>query len=153
MVKKMSTFDFEWKVMCGLRRVKDYMEQALQPFCARHGVTPIQLRILMALAHGGPQTMSALAKGSCIAGTNLSALCKNLAAVGLIERRRDDDDERQVLVKLSDEGGAVIEALGREFEHGSLSACMHANKRDMDLVLAGLDRLLNIMETSEEKAS
>ena len=149
----MSTFEFEWKLLCGLRRVKDHMEQALQPFCTRHGITPIQLRILMALACGGPQTMSALAKGSCIAGTNLSALCKNLSAVGLIERRRDDDDERQVLVKLSDEGGTVIEALGREFEHGSLSACMRANKRDMDLILAGLDRLLNIMETSEEKAS
>ncbi len=148
----METFDFQWKVMCGMRRVREYTEQALQPFCDKYSLSPIQLRVLVTLARCGPLTMTSLAKGSCIAGTNLSALCKQMAADGLLVRKRDECDERQVLVSLSERGEEITGALEDEFNNRFFPSA-NLSQHDMELIMDGMDRLLGMIETDKEKAS
>ncbi|MDL2220007.1 MarR family transcriptional regulator, partial [Ruminococcaceae bacterium OttesenSCG-928-O06] len=80
------------------------MATALHPVCTQHGITPMQLRLLLSLYYDGPQTASTLAENNCMAHGNSSALCKRLAQQGYILRQRPPQDERRVLISLSPAG-------------------------------------------------
>lgn len=129
-----------------LRRAKEQLEQLAQPFCAESGLTPTQLRLLMALYFEGPQTATALARTACMAGANTSALCKRLAQQGLIDRRRDETDERQVVVSLTLPGEKLVAAY-LEGCKGQMQAVMErSTPEDLRVIEAGLLRLSRIMD-------
>ncbi len=140
----------QWRMLAGMRRVKDQAERALQPFCARHGITPVQLRILMALREAGPLTVSALARQNCMAEANNSTLCKRLAGQGLVVRRRAAEDERQVLVSLTPEGEALLRELGTDCDAAFGAVAARFTPEEFEAMLHGLERLAAVMEQGDD---
>ena len=131
-----------WQLMDKLRRVGGKVEQSLHPFCSSKGITPLQLFILLSLHFEGPQTVTGLAKSTCIAGTNNSSLCKKMEKDGLVQRVRDAADERQVQVSLTQKG----EALMQDFYH-ERSSCWQQmpnklSQKELGTLLEKLDILL-----------
>lgn len=136
--------------MMGMRRFKERTEQVVQPFCTQNSITPIQLRLLMQLHYDGPQTVSNLAKKTCMAGANSSALCKRLAQKGLVLRQRDPADERQVMISLSPEGQRLMDSFAEHYNQVFCGMAAQCTPEDIALILAGLDRLLTIVEEKKE---
>lgn len=99
-----------WSIQQCFCCVKEEMEQIVAPFAAANDVTSGQLRILMALRHEDGQTVRTLARGMCMADANMSTQVKRLCEKGLVTRRRHEDDERQVRVSLTKEGGQTAQA-------------------------------------------
>lgn len=149
----MDAFDFQWRVMTGMRRVKEQTERTLHPFCAQHGVTPVQLRILMTLHQEGPLTVSGLAKLSCMADANNSALCKRLDGQGLVTRRRDEEDERHVLVSLTPQGEALLRDVSVACDEAFRSLSEKFSQRDIEEIMASFDKLLAALDDEKENAS
>lgn len=145
----MDAFDFQWKVLTGMRRVKEQTERTLQPFCARYNITPVQLRILMTL-RDGPLTVSALARRSCMADANNSALCKRLDGQGLVERRRAEEDERHVLVSLTPEGHALLDEVSGACDEAYATLASRLPPEDVEELLAGIDKLLAILSDGDD---
>lgn len=143
----MDAFDFQWKILMGMRRVKEQTERTLHPFCERYSITPVQLRILMTLHQEGPLTVSALARSSCMADANNSALCKRLDGQGLVDRRRDEEDERQVLVSLTPQGKTVLGEVSVACEEAFRSLSEKLDPGEMEELMTGLDRLLALLNT------
>ncbi len=117
--------------------VRNYtaLKEILRPFA----ITPVQWRVLTNLQEFDGQNVNALAERSYTDRTNLSRAVTMLEHDGLVERRREDRDLRNVLV--------FITAAGlKKFEDARPSVL-----RDIDYVLEGLskteiDTLLNLLD-------
>ena len=109
---------------------------AVEPRIVARGLTLTQLGVLEAVLHKGPMTQRELGRKILTSAGNMTDVVDKLVARGLIRRERRDG--RSVLVELTEDGRALIEAVfpahaaDIERAFGSLSAAE----------LAELDRLL-----------
>lgn len=71
------------------------------------GLTYPQLLALMALWEEDGLSVKAIADRLALESSTLTPLLKRLEAAGLVARRRSPEDERQVVVSLTDKGRAL----------------------------------------------
>lgn len=71
-------------------------------------ITLPQHRVLVLLASRGEQSVGALAEQLGVNASNASRVCDRLQRLGLVRRRRSDNDGRSVTVALTDEGVEVL---------------------------------------------
>lgn len=74
-------------------------------------VTLTQYRSLVVLASRGPQSVAALAEALAVTPPTASRLCERLVRKGLVRRRIDRHDRRQVRVALTESGSALIDTV------------------------------------------
>ncbi len=94
---------------------EQFGEEALAP----HGLSIAMWRVLAALASAGEQRQIDLADLTSIDSSTLSRLVTRLIRVGLVTRTRSATSNREVVVKLSAKGNAVVSGLipiAREYE-------------------------------------
>lgn len=142
-----------WQVIDGVRRVSGQVERALHPFCTANNITSLQLGLLLSLYIKGPQTVSGLAKSTCMAGANNSALCKKMEKEGLVQRTRDSEDERQVLVSLSSKGVEVVKRFSEECSRWSTCLQMNVTQSEADEMSYALEKLAVLFERSREEVN
>jgi DNA-binding MarR family transcriptional regulator len=75
-----------------------------------HGLTRSRLSLLNLLALNGPMTASAMAAAERLQPQSLTRMLAGLENDGLIVRRPDDVDRRQVQIDITRKGAAVLEA-------------------------------------------
>jgi DNA-binding MarR family transcriptional regulator len=101
------------------RRVVSVYGPVLEPL----GLTHPQYLVMLALWEASPRRVRDLAEALYLEPATLSPLLKRLESAGLIERRRDPDDDRALAVSLTPAGvslreralevpGQVMERLG-----------------------------------------
>ncbi len=73
-------------------------------------VTLTQYRSLIVLASRGPQSLASLAEALAVTPSTASRLCDRLVRKGLLARRVDRRDRRQVRLALTPAGRALIDA-------------------------------------------
>ncbi len=83
------------------------MQQAYKPLLDPLGLTYPQYLVLSALWSEDDRTLGSLAIQMQLASNTLTPLVKRLEAKGMLTRRRDPADERQVRIRLTDEGSAL----------------------------------------------
>ncbi|GIF02543.1 MarR family winged helix-turn-helix transcriptional regulator [Actinoplanes siamensis] len=88
------------------------MTALYRPLLDPHGVTYPQYLVLRVLWHDGPTTVRDLGRALRLDSGTLSPLLKRLEAQGLLTRARGADDERTVLVSLTDPGQQLRDAIG-----------------------------------------
>lgn len=76
-------------------------------------VTLTQYRSLVVLASRGPQGVAALAEAVAVTPPTASRLVDRLIKKGLVRRRTDRNDRRQVRIALTEPGRALIEAVSK----------------------------------------
>lgn len=81
--------------------------RAYQPRLAALGLTYPQYLVMVVLWEEENQTVKAIGDKLSLDSGTLTPLLKRLEAAGLITRRRDTVDERQVLIGLTDEGRSM----------------------------------------------
>ena len=74
-------------------------------------VTLTQYRSLVVLASRGPQTVAALAEAVAVTAPTASRLCDRLVKKGLVRRRTDRNDRRQVRIGLTEAGRQIIDTV------------------------------------------
>lgn len=106
------------------------LTRAYAPLLEPFDLTYPRYLALLALWSGPPeQTVSELGRRLQLDSGTLTPLLKRLEAQGLVRRRRDDRDERRVLVSLTEAGdrlqddlahvpGAVVERIGMTLDDG-----------------------------------
>jgi DNA-binding MarR family transcriptional regulator len=98
------------EVRTGLRRFLHYSEEQARSA----GVTPAQHQLLLAVrGHPGdrPPTIGELADHLLLQHHGAVQLVDRAAAAGLVTRERDVGDHRVVHVRLTPEGGRILESL------------------------------------------
>src|SRR5277367_2671384 len=74
-------------------------------------VTLTQYRSLVVLASRGPQSMATLAEAVGVTAPTASRLCKRLVKKGLVRRRTDRNDRRQVRLGLTEAGRQLVDTV------------------------------------------
>ena len=74
-------------------------------------VTLPQYRMLVVLTTAGPQHLSALAEQLSVAPSTATRMCDRLVRKGFLERVADPDDRRQVILRTTGSGAALVRAV------------------------------------------
>ncbi len=74
-------------------------------------VTLAQYRSLVVLASRGPQRVASLAEALGVTPPTASRLCDRLVRKGLVRRRTDRSDRRQVRIALTDAGRRLVDTV------------------------------------------
>lgn len=88
--------------------------RAYRPILDKLGLTYTQYVTLVALSEGDEQTVGELGDKLFLESNTLTPIFKKLEALGLVERRRDPTDERQVRVKLTAAGRKLRQQVERD---------------------------------------
>lgn len=108
-------------------------------------LTLTQMRALSVIQLRHPLTVSALSSVMGMSLASGSALAERLVRAGLVQRRHDADDRRQVLLDLAPEGTALLQKIERR-SRAKLRralAAMEPHERDaLATALGGFIRIL-----------
>lgn len=117
-----------------------------KPLLEPLGLTYPQYLVMLALWEEDGLTVKALGEKLGLDSGTLSPLLKRLEQAGRVTKHRDRDDERQVLISLTDEGRALQPEAGRIMSAiGKAAGCAVSE-------LAELRDRLNALRASLEKA-
>jgi DNA-binding MarR family transcriptional regulator len=83
------------------------INRAYKPLLDELGLTYPQYLVLSALWEDGEQTVGGIAARLDLEPSTITPLVKRLEQAGLVARRRNPEDERQVRVTLTDKGRAL----------------------------------------------
>lgn len=92
-----------------LYTASNLMTRLYRPFLEPLGLTYLQYLALLALWEKRPQAVGEVGNRLNLDSGTLTPLFKRLEAVGLVTRRRDPEDERRVMIDLTDAGVAMRE--------------------------------------------
>ncbi|MBB2908394.1 DNA-binding MarR family transcriptional regulator [Rhizobium sp. RAS22] len=81
--------------------------QLYRPLLDKLALTYPQYLVMVTLWHRDGQTVKELGKTLFLDSSTLTPLLKRLEAAGLITRTRNRSDEREVLIHLTEKGGAL----------------------------------------------
>jgi len=81
--------------------------RAYKPLLDELGITYPQYLVLHALWEQDGRSVGAIAERLALESSTITPLVKRMEAAGLVERRRNPDDERQVQVFLTEAGHAM----------------------------------------------
>lgn len=85
------------------------MMRSYRPLLEPLGLTYPQYLVMLVLWEEGEETVGGLAERMQLDSSTLTPLLKRLEALGLVARRRNPDNERQLVVSLTDSGRALQE--------------------------------------------
>ena len=83
--------------------------QVYQPLLAEFGLTYPQYLVMLVLWEEEPQTVGGLGARLYLDSGTLTPLLKRMEAAGHVTRSRDPDDERRVVIGLTEKGRALRE--------------------------------------------
>lgn len=91
-------------------------------------------------------TIGSLAEGICVAGTNISAMCKKLENMGLLRRFRDQGDERVVKVVLTERGNGIVSEMDRLLDINISQNIGDEAEETLDDIIKGLQKLNDLLK-------
>lgn len=118
------------------RNVVAFYRPVLEPL----GLTHPQYLVMLALWERSPRRLGELADTLALEPATLSPLVRRLEAAGLVERRRDPDDERALALTLT-EAGLALRTRAEEVP-GRIVERLGMDVAELETLRDGLTRLL-----------
>jgi DNA-binding MarR family transcriptional regulator len=129
-----------------LKEVSEKHERASQWRLTIGGLTPSQAHILLFLRQNGASKVSVISKSLAMVDSNVSNICSRLEKMGFATRTRQLDDNRVVVVGLTEAAAPKIESLillGRYF-HQKMRELV--SREDITLICESLMKLNSIFD-------
>jgi len=87
-----------------------------RPSLNQHGLTEQQWRVIRILSQHPELEINRLAELSCILKPSMTGVLVRMEAAGMIERRKVEQDQRRVLVRLAPKGEECFNAMSEDME-------------------------------------
>lgn len=117
------------------------------PVFEQYGLTMAQIKILLELFHcNSSHTIGSLANDTCMAGANISAMCKKLEKMELLKRIRNQEDERIVEVALTDKGCKLVTEIDKALNDKFSEHIKDTDEDTLNDIVMGLKKLNRLME-------
>jgi DNA-binding MarR family transcriptional regulator len=142
----MDVADFKSIIWDYTRKIAESMNCIFSPVSGNYGLTMMQTRILMELHQYDNHTIGSLADRICVAGANISAMCKKLEGQGLVERIRDKSDERVVKVVLTKQGKETVTEIDRLCNEKISLYLINEKEETFEDIIAGLKKLNELLK-------
>ncbi|MCC5987364.1 MAG: MarR family transcriptional regulator [Pararhodobacter sp.] len=107
----------------------------------RLDLNPAERRCLAMLVQGSQQP-SVLAAGVGLTRSAMTALVDRLRGRGLVERRRSEQDRRQILIEVTELARSEVMALYRPLAEGSAALLAKRNPSELETILGFVEEVL-----------
>ncbi|MCS3514886.1 MULTISPECIES: homoprotocatechuate degradation operon regulator HpaR [Pseudomonas] len=87
-----------------------------RPSLNQHGLTEQQWRVIRILSQHDELEINRLAELACILKPSMTGVLVRMEAAGMVERRKAQQDQRRVLVRLAEKGRACFDSMGQSME-------------------------------------
>ena len=87
-----------------------------RPSLNQHGLTEQQWRVIRILSQQGELEIYRLAEQACILKPSMTGVLVRMEAAGLVCRRKAEQDQRRVLVKLAQKGIECFDSMSQSME-------------------------------------
>lgn len=132
-----------------LLQARERVMARFRPILNAHGVTEQQWRVVRALNDEGPLEPRQIGEMCCISSPSMAGMLARMEDLGLVDRKRMEQDQRRVLVSLTSKSKALVEQITplSEQTYHELEGMLG---RDFITALYGqLDQLLQALEPVE----
>jgi DNA-binding MarR family transcriptional regulator len=130
------------RVVAAYERFHGWIMKVHVPHFVELTLTLAQLRVLYLVAATGPMRMSEVADRLGVAPSTTSGVVDGLVTLGLLERREDAGDRRQVLVRTTDAATERLEDF-HELGRGRLRELLERVDEPADLVV--VERAIDLL--------
>lgn len=103
--------DLNLKLLIALSRATSAVHKGSTKNMKEKGVTPSQFEVLEALYHKGPMKVCAITEKILTSNGNMTVIIANLEKEGLVRRTADPNDRRASIIKITEPGKDIIEAI------------------------------------------
>lgn len=116
--KHIDFFEFNNSIFSMIREISHKIDLLLQDTANELDITPLQLKMIITLYSNREKAISigSLGKAIGITGGNISNICKRLEKQGFVKRVRSEEDERVVIVVLTESGERAAHMVDRYFK-------------------------------------
>jgi DNA-binding MarR family transcriptional regulator len=145
--------DITEDILIALRRVIRAIDQHSRQLVQSHGLTGPQALLLSELVRRDGMTGSELARRISLSHATVTDVTKRLEARGLLQRQRQLDDKRRVLLLPTEAGRALVKVsvpLLQERFQQRLAGLQHWEQTQL---LSALQRIAEMMDAEEIDAS
>jgi DNA-binding MarR family transcriptional regulator len=136
-----------------MARIALYINTEAEAVFSRFGVTHASFQVLASLYRAGPpyrRSPSRVARGLMLSGAGLTGRMDQLERLGLLQRNRDRDDRRAVIVELTPAGRRLVRAAFPVFVASHARLLRQALEPEQQSALSRLLRtVLQQVESSE----
>ncbi len=145
--------DIQDEVLMALRRIMRATDLHSSYLAYYHGLTTPQLIALGEISRSGNITAGQLAENVSLSNATVTGILDRLSKRGLIERRRDDEDKRRVLVKLTDLGKKALANAPSLLHDRFVKAFEKLENWEQTSLLSSLQRVASMMEVKDLDAA
>ncbi|MDR0223028.1 MAG: MarR family winged helix-turn-helix transcriptional regulator [Oscillospiraceae bacterium] len=126
-----------------VRAVKKEIDKAVAPILEAEGLSMHQAGIIIGISSGDFRTIGELAEHFSVNQGNFSAICKKLEKMGLVSRRRSSDDERVVIIELTELGKEKTANVCKGMEE--LFRKADASPEQLETIIAGYGAIIGLL--------
>jgi len=116
-----------------------------RPILNAHGVTEQQWRIVRALLEQGPLEPRQIGQVCRISSPSLAGVLARMDDLGLVQRARMPQDQRRVLVRLTDRSQALAATMAPEIEAAYAAIEAHIGRAFIGGFYTALDELIGLL--------
>lgn len=128
-----------------LLQAREGVMARFRPILNAHGVTEQQWRILRALLEQGAMEPRQIGQVCRISSPSLAGVLARMDDLGLVQRERLAQDQRRVMVHLTDRSRALAAAMAPEIEAAYAGIEAHIGAAFIDRFYASLDELIGLL--------
>ncbi len=125
--------------------IKPLLQKSMEPIISAEGLTQVQAFLLTHCAEGEDLTVGEISRHYGLNQGNVSSMCKELERLGLITRTRNPNDERVVLVGLTEQGRETIKRIYANMMKSS-QIIFDAPQETLDAILLGMREFTELVK-------
>lgn len=143
----------EERILRSLRRISRAIELHSKQLKATHRLTAPQLICLRELREVGHTTPSELARAVSLSQATITGILDRLEARGMVQRARNPRDKRRVIVELTEEGRAAVDAAPLPLHQRFARRLGKLSEEDRGQIEDVLGRIVKMMEAEDIDAA
>lgn len=141
------------QVLTAIRRVIRATDLHSRYVTRTSGLTSSQLILLRVVRDKDHATISQLANTISLSQATLTTILDRLEALGLLMRERSDKDKRKVRVRLTEQGGEVLDNAPEPLQEAFIRQFGALKDWERSMILASLQRVAEMMDAGSLDAS
>ncbi|WP_434573669.1 homoprotocatechuate degradation operon regulator HpaR [Pseudomonas sp. Z1-29] len=115
-----------------------------RPSLNQHGLTEQQWRVIRILSQHDELEINRLAELACILKPSMTGVLVRMEAAGMVVRRKAEQDQRRVLVRLAPQGQACFDSMSQSMEENYQRLQGRLGEEKLQTLLGLLDDLKTI---------
>jgi len=139
------------QIVNGIRRLVKAVYLDSSKFSRQFGLTGPQSTVLRTLISEGSMSSADLSRRLYMTPANMTGIIDRLGRKGLVDRIRQLEDRRVVMLNLTAEGRQIGASLPDPIESKFISQLADLEPEHVQLLAIALDQILNMIDTNDTK--